>query len=195
MTATTTAPRIYVADLAAYNAGILHGTWIDLDASHANVGDLDTAIETMLAEGARRHGAETCSAVHEEFAIHDYEGFGPVPVGEYDSLDGVLAHVARMGEDPAPYFAFIDAVGVHEAAEFDQHIARGPYEEDVDWAWEYLEEQIGNDLSGWLQTKGLPEDLAACVKFDAADFVFSARCNYGLAVGRWGGKTYVFEGK
>ena len=42
----TDTPRIYVACLASYNAGILHGEWID--ATDAD--EIREAIETMLSK-------------------------------------------------------------------------------------------------------------------------------------------------
>jgi len=76
MTDTTTdTPRIYVACLASYNAGILHGEWIDAT-------DADTireAIQEML-KGSPTAGAE-------EWAIHDYEGFGSIRLSEWEDVD------------------------------------------------------------------------------------------------------------
>lgn len=40
--------RIYVASLSDYNAGILHGTWIDF-AQLTDLDDLRAAIAAMLA--------------------------------------------------------------------------------------------------------------------------------------------------
>jgi hypothetical protein len=189
----TTLARIYVADLAAYNSGILFGTWIDLTPDT----DIDFVTETvaeMLKEGTERFGAETCSTQHEEWSIHDYEGFGPIKLEEYAPFEEILRHVDRMGTDSTPYFAFIDSAGTGCADEFEDYEPRGPYEEDVDWSWEFLEDFCGvTDLTGWLEHRGLPKDIASCIKFDAADFVFSARANGEIAVGRWNGKTFVFE--
>lgn len=185
--------RIYVRDLAAYNAGILHGVWIDLTET-TDISDVMNAVAEMLKEGTRLYSDETLSAEHEEYAIHDCEGFGPIRVREYDSFEELLRHVERMGEARGAYLAFIDAQGTDCADEFSDYEVCGPYEEDVDYAWEYLETQI-DDLGDWLVRRGMPKDLAACIKFDAADFVFSSRCNYGVSVGRWDGKTYVFEPK
>ena len=70
----TDTPRIYVACLASYNAGILHGEWIDAT-------DADTireAIQEMLKRSPTP-GAE-------EWAIHDYEGFGPLRLSEFEDL-------------------------------------------------------------------------------------------------------------
>ena len=73
-TTTTEAPRVYVACLAAYNGGRLHGAWIDLD-------DADDAHEQALQmlDTSPEPGAE-------EWAIHDHEGFGSYPVGEHESI-------------------------------------------------------------------------------------------------------------
>jgi len=70
--------RIYVACLAAYNNGQLHGTWIE-------VTDEDTiwqAVQAMLAASPIEKDAE-------EWAIHDYEGFEGAEVGEYYSFEPI----------------------------------------------------------------------------------------------------------
>ncbi len=68
-----TSPRIYVACLAAYNAGRLHGVWIEAEQSPE---DIWSEVADMLAVSP-----EPCA---EEWAIHDHEGFGalqPARVG------------------------------------------------------------------------------------------------------------------
>lgn len=69
MTTTTTDSdtfRIYVASLSDYNAGILHGTWIDFDQL-TDLDDLRAAIAAMLAtnlkaEREKRRMAEAARA-------------------------------------------------------------------------------------------------------------------------------------
>lgn len=71
-------PRIYVACLAAYNAGRLHGAWI-------TVGDEDqvwAAIRAMLKASPE--------PMAEEFAIHDHDDFGGVEIAEYASIAKVV---------------------------------------------------------------------------------------------------------
>ena len=75
-------PRIYVACLAAYNNGYLHGAWIDADQDADEIRD---EIAAMLARSPIK-GAE-------EYAIHDYEGFEGVTISEYAGIDTL----ARMG--------------------------------------------------------------------------------------------------
>src|SRR5258708_28954238 len=71
-------PRIYVASLSDYNAGILHGEWIEADQPPE---DLHEATQAMSERSS--------SPDAEEFAIHDYEGFGHYEVEEYDSLEWI----------------------------------------------------------------------------------------------------------
>lgn len=72
----TTEPKIYVADLAAYNNGYLHGVWIN--AAQA-VDGIQEQINAMLAASPVPDA--------EEYAIHDYEGFEGYALGEYEGID------------------------------------------------------------------------------------------------------------
>jgi antirestriction protein len=68
--------QIYVACLAAYNNGYLHGQWIDLDQP---LDDVWNAIHTMLNTSPIPDA--------EEWAIHDYEGFEGYDLGEYEGIE------------------------------------------------------------------------------------------------------------
>ena len=52
---TVDTPRIYVADLAAYNAGYLHGIWIDATQEIENIWQ---QIRTMLAASPMENAEE-----------------------------------------------------------------------------------------------------------------------------------------
>ena len=80
------APRVYLACLASYNAGTLHGRWADATDAEG----LRAEVAAMLAESPAE-GAE-------EFAIHDHEGFGSWGPDEYESLDDVAAKAAFIVE-------------------------------------------------------------------------------------------------
>ena len=67
--------RIYVADLAAYNNGKLHGVWIN---ASDDLDDIQEQINKMLAESPEGFA--------EEYAIQDYEGFGGYSVSEYEGI-------------------------------------------------------------------------------------------------------------
>jgi antirestriction protein len=81
----STNPRVYVACLAAYNNGILHGEWIDADQS---ADELHKDVQRMLA-ASPEPGAE-------EWAIHDYEGFGELRLSEWESFERVSAIAAGI---------------------------------------------------------------------------------------------------
>lgn len=88
-----TSPRIYVACLAAYNAGRLHGAWIDADQDKDAVwAEVEAVLTSSPVPGA------------EEWAIHDYEGFGPMRLSEYESVERVVA-IAHGIEEHGPAFA------------------------------------------------------------------------------------------
>lgn len=70
--------RIYVANLAAYNNGRLHGVWIN---ATDDLDDMQDQINVMLKT--------TYDGLSEEYAIHNYEGFGGYRLGEYAGLETV----------------------------------------------------------------------------------------------------------
>jgi antirestriction protein len=87
---TTTKPRIYVACLAAYNSGILHGEWIGAEGGEDEV---RAQIARMLAASPIPNA--------EEYAIHDYEGFEGATIEEYSGIGRVCelaGFIAEHGE-------------------------------------------------------------------------------------------------
>lgn len=119
-------PRIYVACLASYNNAILHGVWID---AHQDTDEIWAEVSAMLKASPIPEA--------EEFAIHDYEGFGKAALHEYSSLETVsqLAEfICTHGEDlggavldrfdgdlDAAHAAFEDYAGCYRSlAEFMQ---------------------------------------------------------------------------
>ena len=72
-------PRIYVACLASYNNGILHGKWIDCDQG---VDAMQAEISAMLAD------SPTVGA--EEWAIHADANFCGITISENMDLDKVV---------------------------------------------------------------------------------------------------------
>jgi len=80
-------PRIYVACLAAYNNGHLHGQWID---AGQDADDIQSEIATMLAASP--------IPLAEEWAIHDYEGFEGADIAEYTSIETVVKFAEFVSE-------------------------------------------------------------------------------------------------
>ncbi|MDA0266167.1 MAG: antirestriction protein ArdA [Cyanobacteria bacterium] len=77
---TNETPRIYVADLAAYNNGYLHGVWID---ATQDLDEIWAEINAMLKASPVEFA--------EEYAIHDYENFAGYSVGENEGLESLQA--------------------------------------------------------------------------------------------------------
>jgi antirestriction protein len=70
--------NIYVADLSAYNAGHLHGAWID---ATLELDDIQEQVNEMLKASPIQDA--------EEWAIHDYDGFQGSEVYEHEGLESV----------------------------------------------------------------------------------------------------------
>ncbi len=85
-------PRIYVACLASYNAGTLFGKWIDADQSADKI---MSEISSMLRDSSEA-GAE-------EWAVHDYEGFGEISLSEWPDISRVSI-IAQLIEDHGDAF-------------------------------------------------------------------------------------------
>lgn len=79
--------RIYVACLASYNNGMLHGRWINArQEAWAIYDDIRAMLDASPIAGA------------EEWAIHDYEGFEGVQLSEYEGIESVAEMAAFIGE-------------------------------------------------------------------------------------------------
>jgi len=113
-------PMIYVACLAAYNAGKLHGEWIE---AAQEVEALNEEVQEILKQSPEPFA--------EEWAIHDYEGFGDIRISEYHGLSEVsrlaflveehgeafAAYAAHVGQDTATEETFLDAYCGHWESE------------------------------------------------------------------------------
>ena len=125
-----TEPRIYVADLAAYNNGILHGVWID---AALDLDDIQEAVAKMLADSPEDDA--------EEYAIHDYEGFGSYRVSEYEGLKGVqevACFIEEHGELGAELLAHFSDMEEAQTA-IDENY-QGQHSSLADYAQEFTEE-------------------------------------------------------
>jgi antirestriction protein len=106
-----TTPRIYVACLAAYNNGRLHGEWIDADQS---ADELHEAVARMLALSPEP-GAE-------EWAIHDYEGFGELSLSEWESFEHVSAiavGIAKHGDAFSAWLSYDESQDATDVQAFE----------------------------------------------------------------------------
>jgi antirestriction protein len=152
MTSTST-PRIYVASLADYNAGRLHGQWIDLDET-TTADDIREAIAAMLSTSPE--------PIAEEWAIHDYDDMPNL--GEWPDLDTV-AQVARgIAEHGDAYRAWsaYDPQYHNDPDQFEDEY-QGEYDTEEDFAEEtvsemYTEEELG-PLGAYIDYEKYARDL------------------------------------
>lgn len=139
-------PRIYVACLAAYNNGCLHGQWISADQ---DVEDIRSEISAMLKTSPIDEA--------EEWAIHDYEGFEGAEFAEYASIESVAELAVFLNERGALGGKLLQHFcGQLEDAEnaFDNYA--GSYRSLTDYARDLIEE-----------TTEIPERLANYIDYDA----------------------------
>jgi antirestriction protein len=88
--------RIYVACLAAYNNGRLHGKWIAADQP---LEDMASEVRAMLAKSPEPRA--------EEWAIHDHEGFGSLRLGENERLARISAIATGISEHGPAFIAWL----------------------------------------------------------------------------------------
>ena len=142
--------KIYVADLAAYNNGKLHGVWIDAMAD-----DIQEQINDMLKLSPEGFA--------EEWAIHDYEGFGNVSLSEYQGIESVheiacfLYEYDEFGAALLDYWSN-DIDDAKKAAEDGYH---GLYDSLADYAQAITEDttEIPNHLAYYIDYELLGRDM------------------------------------
>lgn len=139
-----TEPAIYVACLAAYNNGTLHGEWINLAQ---DIEDVWKDIRRILKNSPEPDA--------EEWAIHDYAGFDGLKIGEYENIESIhelAAFIEENGDLGSALLAYHDG--------------------DVSFAESSLENYFGcySSLEEYVQEKTeettvIPEHLAAYIDY------------------------------
>ena len=145
-------PRIYVACLAAYNNGILHGEWIDADQDVDNV---HAEIQAMLANSPLRDA--------EEWSIHAFEGFGEKTLSEGEDIDDVVKFaefIIKHGELGA---VLLQEYSTEDAELLlDEHY-HGTYDSEIDFAYAIFEDcyshAMPKNLMGYFDYVGFTRDL------------------------------------
>ena len=140
-------PRIYVACLASYNGGRLHGEWIDADQS---ADDIHEAIKQMLSRSPEPSA--------EEWAIHDFD-FQGIEIKEFESIETVAGIAALLAEhDTAAVAAYNHFSDLDDARSALTDHYGGAWPSLADWAEEYL-----NDTGG---LENVPESLRSYIDFE-----------------------------
>ena len=143
------APRIWVASLSDYNAGVLHGAWLDATVEPDELAD---AIRFILKNSHEPYA--------EEHGIFDYDGFSEGVgslLGEWASLatvsriaNGIVDH----GDAYAAWAAYVGPERTEQLDRFEDHYL-GEWESIEAYGDELLQEsdayRIVNEAPEWLQ--------------------------------------------
>jgi len=143
--------RIYVACLASYNNGTLHGIWID---AAQGIDHIWLEVSQMLLKSPAEYA--------EEWAIHNHEGFGGIHISEYEGFDTIAEYAefieeyGDLGAKLISYYGDLDdardAISDHYAGEYDSL---------SDYAEQLTEEttQIPESLSYYIDYDAMARDL------------------------------------
>jgi len=145
--------RIYVASLSDYNAGNLHGAWIELDDKDSD--EVYAEIDEMLGKSRE--------LVAEEYAIHDHEGF-PIRVREYDisELLGFMEEYNQCEEwEREAFLAYLGNAGAFTYVDYSsfEDAYHGEHDSALDFAYDLIE---GNGM-----LEKVPEDIANYFDYEA----------------------------
>ena len=136
----TLAPMIYVACLAAYNGGMLHGQWLDANQSED---ELQAEVFDMLKQSPIDDA--------EEWAIHDYQDFGELSLSEHTGLAEVSNLAALLSEYGRPYSAFAAYFGTDYATgDRFEEAYEGPFDD---------RESFGRHIFDAFHASEMPENL------------------------------------
>lgn len=178
----STNPRVYYASLADYNAGRLHGEWIDADQ---DAEDIAEAVTAMLSRSRE--------PIAEEWAIHDYE-MGGFELSEYDSFTTVATLgklLGSLGETEADALvAFYNNQPGYWRDNLDdlEDAFRESYAGTFDSAEDYAEDYA--DSVGLLDS--MPEDLRCYFDFEA--FARDMEYNGDIwTANATGGQVHIFH--
>ena len=132
--------QIYVACLADYNNGILHGRWIKAEDADQMEEDKDAILASSPIPNAEEH------------AIHDFMNFEGMQINEYDSFSHV-AEVAAFAEEHGELGAAVfDHFGgsLDEAQKAMSDCYLGTYASLGDYAQQYHDD-LGTEIPEGLQ--------------------------------------------
>ena len=139
-------PRIWVASLADYVAGRLHGDWFDATLDEA---ELQSQIHAMLATSRE--------PVAEEWGIFDHDNFAGYSVGEYESLASVTTIAKGIAEHGPAFAAWADVhYGDLDMLTGFTDAYCGTYDSTSAWAEQVLhdsglDKKLDDALPDWLR--------------------------------------------
>ena len=144
--------RIYVADLAAYNNGKLHGVWIDATEDPDTIQD---QINDMLSSSPELYS--------EEWAIHDYEGYCGYRLSEYEGIQSAHELACFIEEEGEIGSALLNHFGgdLEDAKKASEDNYSGCYTSLADYAQEWTENtsEVPEHLQHYIDYERMGRDM------------------------------------
>jgi antirestriction protein len=166
-------PSIYVACLAAYNAGYLHGKWIDATQPED---DIDTEIEHMLASSPIEDA--------EEWQVHDHTNFYDLNlewcgINTISELAQLITEHGALGAAVHRYFG--EQSDIDATIQFIEDNYVGTYQSEADFA-----ESTFNEI---YVTSDFPQHILFYIDFElyARDLFINDYLSFEID-----GETHVF---
>lgn len=143
--------QIYVASLSDYNAGILHGKWINI--SMLTEDGIHEEIQKILKTSPT---AEKYGEPAEEWAIHDFE-LGGIRISEHEDISTILSIADALEEYGEAFVTFYNNEGDLETAKSNfEEAYQGKYDTFLDYATETFDE---------LYAQSIPENLRCYIDY------------------------------
>ncbi|RUQ85122.1 antirestriction protein ArdA [Legionella septentrionalis] len=163
-------PSIYVACLASYNNAILHGVWIDALLSEDEIME---QIWNMLDCSSEPNA--------EEFAIHDYEGFGNIRIHEFEAISNIVEYASFIEEHGQLGLALLEEYSIDDAQTMLEENYQGCYFSEIDFASQLFDECYAHQL---------PEQLSRYFDYEAfaSDLFINDYCSVEV-----NGQTHIFS--
>lgn len=154
-------PRLYITDLADYNAGRLIGRWVELDDGGKYADDIKDYLETEIQSMLQRRSNET-GELHEEWFFSDTENLPTV--GEYTDIAKVAQIAEAVIEHGASIVGAILDSGYELSELMDGNISYQIVDDATDYAYDWyndmgLLKNIPSDLSHRIDWEGVLRDM------------------------------------
>jgi antirestriction protein len=129
----------------------------------------------------------------EEFAIHDYEGFGPLRLDEYESLETVSLIAQGIARHGAAFAHWVTLVGTTQPADLElfEEQYEGHHESLAAYAEQLPEDLYTLDELDTLQGT-LPQALRPYIRLDIEAFALDMLYGGDIMTSEGDGGIYVF---
>ena len=163
-------PSVWIACLASYNEGTLHGKWVHVpDTAEGLQEEIDKVIKSSRAYGA------------EEWAFHDNSDFGPFDIGEWEDMESlvmkanILNNLESWESEGFDHWNYEEHTGDDEDTILERFREQyvGSFESTEDFAYDDMHEMhsIPEHLENYIDYKSYWRDLE-CSGYYSVDVGF-----------------------